>query len=140
MLTPAEIEIGDPGPGEVRVCQTIVGVNFVDIYHRIGLCSIPKFPTVLGFEGAGIVESVGDGVSRFQPGDRVAYAGMSLGAYAEVRILPEARLIRLPETITDRVAGSTMLRGLTAHMLLHSRRGLFLRYKSRIWGLLARSA
>ena len=74
---------------------------------------------MLGFEGAGTVDAIGDGVTSLHTGDRVAYTGMPMGAYAEIRVLPEARLIKLPEAITERVAGSTMLRGLTAHMLLH---------------------
>jgi len=80
---------------------------------------LAAMPAVLGFEGAGRVETVGPGVTTLRCGDRVAYTGMPLGAYAEIRNLPEARLIRLPDSISDRVAGSTMLRGLTAHMLLH---------------------
>ncbi|MEP7454438.1 quinone oxidoreductase [Phyllobacterium sp. SB3] len=118
VLTLQDRIIGDPEPGEVRIRQTIIGVNFVDIYFRKGLYPLPDLPVVLGLEGAGIVESTGKGV-RFKAGDRVAYTGMPLGGYAETRLLPEARLVRLPDNIPDRVAGSTMLRGLTAYMLLH---------------------
>jgi NADPH2:quinone reductase len=119
MLQPIDIDVPDPGPDEVRLRQTTMGVNFVDIYYRSGLYPVAALPTVLGFEGAGIVETVGRGVRRLRAGDRVAYTGMPLGAYAEIRVLPESRLIKLPDAISDRVAGSTMLRGLTAHMLLH---------------------
>jgi NADPH2:quinone reductase len=119
MLRPIDINVTDPGPDEVRLRQTVIGVNFVDIYYRSGLYPVVALPTVLGFEGAGIVEAVGSGVRRLRAGDRVAYTGMPLGAYAEIRVLPESRLIKLPDAISDRVAGSTMLRGLTAHMLLH---------------------
>jgi NADPH:quinone reductase len=115
---PLEIAIKDPGPGEVRIRQTIVGVNFVDIYFRSGLYPFPGSPQIVGVEGAGLVEAVGAGVTAFRPGDRIAYAGYPLGGYSEVRILPEARLIHLPDDISDRMAGSTMLRGITTHMLL----------------------
>lgn len=119
MLQSIDVPVTDPGPGEVRIRQTAIGVNFVDIYYRSGLYPITTLPAVLGFEGAGTVDAIGDGVTRLHTGDRVAYTGMPMGAYAEIRVLPEARLIKLPEAITERVAGSTMLRGLTAHMLLH---------------------
>ena len=119
MLQPIDVPVPDPGPSEVSIRQTVIGVNFVDIYYRSGLYPIAALPTVLGFEGAGTVDAIGDGVMRLHTGDRVAYTGMPMGAYAEIRVLPEARLIKLPEAITERVAGSTMLRGLTAHMLLH---------------------
>lgn len=119
VLQARNIEVSDPAPGEVQICQTVIGVNFVDIYYRSGLYPLAVMPAVLGFEGAGRVENVGPGVTTFRRGDRVAYMGTPLGAYVEVRNLPEARLIHLPESISDRVAGSTMLRGLTAHMLLH---------------------
>ena len=119
MLQSIDVPVPDPGPGEVRIRQTAIGVNFVDIYYRSGLYPITTLPAVLGFEGAGTVDAIGDGVTRLHTGDRVAYTGMPMGAYAEIRVLPEARLIKLPEAITERVAGSTMLRGLTAHMLLH---------------------
>ncbi len=119
VLQAREIEVDDPAPGEVQIRQTVIGVNFVDIYYRTGLYPVPGLPAVLGFEGAGRVERVGHGVTALRPGDRVAYIGTPLGAYAETRNLPEARLIRLPDSIPDRVAGSSMLRGLTAQMLLH---------------------
>lgn len=119
MLQPTEVAVAEPGHNEVRIRQTVIGVNFVDIYYRTGQHPLSEFPAVLGVEGAGTVEAVGAGVAGFGPGDRVAYAGLPLGGYAEVRILPESRLIRLPAAITDRVAGSSMIRGLTAHMLLH---------------------
>ncbi|MHC1548227.1 quinone oxidoreductase family protein [Phyllobacterium sp. K27] len=119
VLTAQERIIGEPGPGEVRIRQTIIGVNFVDIYFRKGQYPILDLPAVLGLEGAGIVESTGKGVTLVKTGDRVAYTGMPLGGYAEVRLLPETRLVEIPDNIPDRVAGSTMLRGLTAYMLLH---------------------
>lgn len=118
MLELADIAIQEPKPTEVQIRQSVAGVNFVDIYHRIGLYPLPPAPAVLGVEGAGVVVSIGSMVTRFKPGDRVAYAGFPLGGYAEVRVVPESRLVLLPDDISDRVAGSTMLRGLTAHMLL----------------------
>lgn len=119
VLHAVETDAPEPGPDEVRIRQSVVGVNFVDIYYRTGLYSLPQYPAVLGFEGAGVVEAVGPGVTSIAIGDRVAYHGMPLGAYAEVRTLPVGRVVKLPENVSERVAGSTMLRGLTAHMLLH---------------------
>lgn len=120
VLLPIRVKVQDPGPGEVRICQSTIGVNFVDIYHRTGLYPHEGLPAVLGFEGAGTVESVGLGVVSLKVGDRVAYHGMPMGAYAEARVLPESRLIKLPDGLSEHVMGGTMLRGLTAHMLLHS--------------------
>jgi NADPH2:quinone reductase len=117
-LQTIDVPLADPGPGEVRLRQSVIGVNFVDIYFRTGLYPVAGLPAVLGVEGAGTVEAVGDGVAELRPGDRVAYAGMPLGAYAECRTLPATRLVKLPEGVSERAAGSTMARGLTAHMLL----------------------
>jgi NADPH:quinone reductase len=119
VLQAREVALGAPAPGEVQIRQTVVGVNFLDIYLRSGLYPVPVMPAVLGIEGAGWVEAVGPGVTALRLGDRVAYAGMPLGGYAERRNLPEARLDHLPDAVSDRVAGSSMLRGLTAHMLLY---------------------
>lgn len=119
VLHAADINIAAPGPGEVRLRQSVIGVNFVDIYYRTGLYPLPRYPAVLGFEGAGVVDAVGPDVTSVSPGDRVAYHGMPLGAYTEIRLLPADRLVKLPDAVSERVAGSTMLRGLTAHMLLH---------------------
>lgn len=119
LLTPENVEATAPGAGEVRIRQSTIGVNFVDIYFRQGFYPMPAGQTVLGLEGAGTVEAIGPGVAELEVGDRVAYAGFPLGGYAAVRTLPASRLVRLPDGISERVAGSTMLRGLTAHMLLH---------------------
>lgn len=116
-LEVAEIAERPPGPGEVRVRQEAIGVNFIDIYQRIGLYPL-LLPAVLGVEGAGRVESVGEGVGGFAVGDRVAYAGAPVGAYATARSLPASRLVALPESIPSRLAAASMLKGLTAHMLL----------------------
>ncbi|MDK9708857.1 MAG: quinone oxidoreductase [Desulforhopalus sp.] len=109
---------GPPGPGEVRLVHEAIGLNFIDVYHRSGLYPLPALPATPGLEGAGLVEEVGDGVSDFQKGDRVAYAGVPPGAYAEVRCIPAHRLVKLPETITSRDAASIMLQGMTARYLL----------------------
>lgn len=113
-----DIEVASPGPHEVLVSQSIMGVNFVDTYFRSGLYPVTTLPAILGFEGAGVVVEVGKQVSQLRPGDRVAYTGGPLGAYAQSRLLPESRLVKLPEALSFEVAGSSMLRGLTAHMLL----------------------
>lgn len=117
-----EYDPGEPGPGEVRLVHEAIGLNFIDVYHRTGLYPVPALPAVPGLEGAGIVDKVGDGVMEFAPGDRVAYAGVPIGAYAEVRCMPAHRLVRLPDEIASRQAAAMMLRGMTARYLL---RGCF---------------
>jgi len=106
-----------PGPGEVRVRHTAVGLNYIDTYHRSGLYPLPM-PSGLGVEGAGVVQAVGEGVTEFAAGDRIAYAGGSAGAYAEVRNLPAAVLVKIPEGVDDRHAAAMMLQGMTAQFLL----------------------
>ena len=118
VLSLRHIDLPAPGPGEVRLRQAAMGVNFVDIYHRTGLYPVPELPAPLGVEGAGTVEAVGEDVAGLAPGDRVAYAGLPAGGYAEARNLPASRLIRLPEAIDCRTAAAAMLRGVAAHMLL----------------------
>lgn len=113
-----EINVGEPGPGEARVRHEAVGLNFIDVYHRTGLYPIPALPSGLGLEAAGVVEAVGKGVSEVAPGDRVAYAGGPVGAYAEMRLIPSHRLVKLPEAIDFRTAAAMMLQGLTAQYLL----------------------
>jgi NADPH:quinone reductase len=110
------VEVGDPGPGEARVRHHAIGLNFVDVYHRNGLYPLP-LPAVLGVEGAGVVEAVGPGVSHLAPGDRVAY-DRPPGAYAEARIAPADRLVRLPDAIGFEQAAALMLKGLTVQMLV----------------------
>jgi len=117
VLTWDELEIGDPGPGQVRLRQTAIGLNFIDAYHRSGLYALPQLPAVLGREAAGVVELVGRGVVGFRPGDRAAYA-LDAGAYAECRLIAADRLVPLPDDIDDRQAAGMMLKGLTAHYLL----------------------
>lgn len=109
---------GMPGPGEVRLVHEAIGLNFIDVYHRSGLYPLPALPAIPGLEGAGTVETVGEGVTEFRKGDRVAYAGVPPGAYAEVRCIPAHRLVRLPEAISIRQGAAMMLQGMTARYLL----------------------
>lgn len=109
---------GKPGHGEALVRHEAVGLNFIDVYHRTGLYPLPRLPHVPGMEGAGIVEQVGDGVKEVAVGDRVAYAGIPPGAYAQMRCIPAHRLVRIPESITSRQAAAMMLQGMTARYLL----------------------
>jgi NADPH2:quinone reductase len=113
---------GQPGPGEVRLRHEAVGLNFIDVYHRTGLYPLPSLPAVPGMEGSGTVEAVGDGVTEVAAGDRVAYAGLPPGAYAQLRRIPADRLVKLPESITTHQAAAMMLQGMTARYLL---RGCF---------------
>jgi NADPH:quinone reductase len=110
---------GRPGPGEALIRHEAVGLNFIDVYHRTGLYPLPSLPATPGMEGAGIVEAVGEGVTEVKVGDRVAYAGLPPGAYAQVRLIPAHRLVRLPESIPTRQAAGMMLRGMTARYLLY---------------------
>lgn len=110
-----EVTVGDPGPGEVRVRNTAIGLNYIDTYHRSGLYPMP-LPLTLGSEGAGVVEAVGPKVREFKVGDRVAYA-QPIGAYAEVLIRPVARLVKIPAGIKDETAAAMMLKGMTAWYL-----------------------
>ncbi|HET7753070.1 MAG TPA: quinone oxidoreductase [Anaeromyxobacteraceae bacterium] len=112
-----ELAVGDPGPGEARVRQTAIGVNFLDTYHRSGLYPVP-LPTGIGSEAAGVVEAVGSGVSVVRPGDRVAYAGGAPGAYTDTRLLPAERLVRIPDGISDQQAAAMMLKGMTVRYLI----------------------
>ncbi len=113
-----EVEVGDPGPGQLRVRHAAVGLNYIDVYHRTGLYPLPSLPWTLGMEGAGRVEAVGEGVTEFKAGDRVAYASPPVGAYAEVRLIPADRVVALPDAIDERTAAAMMLQGMTAQYLL----------------------
>ena len=117
-LSYEDVAVGDPGRNEVRIRQGAVGVNYIDVYHRTGLYPVEGFPAVLGMEGAGTVEAVGQDVTGVKVGDRVAYAAMPRGSYADARLMPADRVVRLPDTISDRQGAAMMLQGLTAHMLL----------------------
>lgn len=113
-----EIDVSEPGEGEVLLAQEAIGLNFIDVYHRTGLYPLPGLPWVLGMEGAGTVKTVGTGVSEVKEGDRVAYAGLPPGAYAEERLIPEHRLVVLPDSINFETAAAMMLQGLTAQYLI----------------------
>ena len=110
-----EVEVGDPGPGEVRVRNTAVGLNYIDTYQRSGLYPM-QLPMVLGSEGAGVIEKVGPKVKGFKAGDRVAYA-QPIGAYSEVLLRPVSRLVKVPAGIEDQTAAAMMLKGMTAWYL-----------------------
>ena len=119
VLEYVDVEVGEPGPGEARVRQHAIGVNFIDVYFRTGLYPQP-LPSGLGQEGAGVVEAVGEGVTHVKAGDRVAYAGRPNGAYSELRIMPADILLRLPDEIGFETAAAMMLQGLTVQYLLKS--------------------
>ena len=111
------MEPGDPGPGQALIRQDAAGLNFIDVYHRTGLYPVPAMPAIIGNEGAGVVEAVGEGVSEVAIGDRVAYC-MSLGSYTERRVIDAARLVRLPDEISAVQAAGMMLKGCTVQYLL----------------------
>jgi NADPH2:quinone reductase len=107
-----------PGPGQARVRHRAVGINYIDVYHRSGLYPLPAYPSGIGLEGSGVVEAVGEGVTDVRVGDRVAYAGGSVGAYAEARTLAVDRLVKLPDAIDDESAAAMMLKGMTVECLI----------------------
>ena len=111
-------EPGQPGPGQVLLAHEAVGLNFIDVYHRTGLYPVAELPFIPGLEGAGAVEAVGPGVTEVNVGDRVAYAGIPMGAYAEKRLIPAHRLVTLPEEISTIQAAAMMLQGMTARYLI----------------------
>ena len=112
-----DFDPGEPGQGQVRIGNSAIGLNFIDVYHRTGL-----YPAILpggiGLEACGVIEAVGPAVSEFSVGDRVAYGAAPLGAYSEVHVMPEHRLVRVPDEIDDRTAATLMLKGMTAWYLL----------------------
>lgn len=113
-----DVEVGDPGQGQVRIRHTAIGVNFVDIYQRSGLYPM-QLPQTGGNEGAGVVEAVGPGVTDLKVGDRVTYTGLA-GSYCEQRLVPADRMVKLPQGITEDQAASMLLKGLTVHYLIFS--------------------
>jgi NADPH:quinone reductase len=113
-----EVEVGDPAPGEVKIRQEAAGLNFIDVYHRTGLYK-QELPFTPGVEGAGVVESIGPGVTNVKVGDRVTYASQ-IGGYAEERLIAADRLVKLPRAISSEQAAAMMLQGLTARMLLRA--------------------
>jgi NADPH:quinone reductase len=111
-----DVNVGDPGPGEVRVRNHACGLNYIDVYFRSGLYPSPM-PSGLGLEGAGVVEAVGQGVTHVRKGDRVAYCSAPLGAYSQVRVMPAAGLVKLPKSVSFETAAAMMLKGLTVQYL-----------------------
>src|SRR2546430_2330200 len=116
-LVPTEVEQPAPGPGEVRLQVTAIGVNFIDVYHRTGLYPMP-LPLIPGAEGAGVVNAVGPGVETVRVGDRVASTELQ-GAYAEYAVVPADRVVPIPDGVSDEQAAAVLLQGLTAHYLVH---------------------
>ena len=113
-----DVEVGLPGPNEVRIKHEAVGLNYIDVYFRVGMYPQP-LPASLGMEGAGVVESVGPGVTHVKVGDRVAYAGRPPGAYSQVRVMPAETLVKLPDAISFEQGAAMMLQGLTVQYLLN---------------------
>ncbi|MGY8957901.1 MAG: quinone oxidoreductase family protein, partial [Alphaproteobacteria bacterium] len=115
-----DIDVGDPGPGQLRLRHTAIGFNFLDIMVRKGLYPVlPELPSVLGTEAAGVVEAVGEGVEGFSVGQRVAYASTFPGSYAEARLIPVEQVVALPDDVSDEAAAASMLKGMTAEYLIH---------------------
>jgi len=112
-----DVEVGDPGPGEVRIRHEACGINFIDVYHRTGAYAQP-LPAGIGMEGAGRIEAVGEGVTHLQVGDRAAYAGQPTGAYATARVMPARNIVQLPDAIDFETGAAMMLKGLTVQYLL----------------------
>ena len=110
---------GKPESGEVLLRHEAIGLNFIDVYNRTGLYPLPALPATPGMEGAGIVEDIGKGVTEVEAGERMAYAGLPPGAYAEVRRIPADRLVKLPLSISAQQGAAMMLKGMTARYLLH---------------------
>jgi NADPH2:quinone reductase len=110
------VAVGEPGPGEARVRHAAVGLNYIDTYHRSGLYKLP-LPSGIGLEASGVVEAVGPRVTDIAKGDRVAYCGGPPGSYAEVRVMPADKLVKLPDGVSDRSAATLMLKGLTVEYL-----------------------
>ena len=114
--------VPDPKLGEVRIRHTAIGLNYADTYHRAGISHpwpVPEEPVVIGFEGVGIVEGIGEGVTEFKTGDRVAYGIPPLGSYSEVRNYPTDKLLHLPMDLDDKEVAALLMKGMTAHYLLH---------------------
>jgi NADPH:quinone reductase len=113
-----DIEVGQPGPGQLKVQHTAIGVNYIDIYHRSGAYPLAAMPHGIGMEAAGVVEAVGAGVSGFKTGDRIAYSCPPPGSYCEKRLVEAAKMVKLPDAIPDRIGAAIMLQGMTARYLL----------------------
>ena len=112
-----EVQVGEPGPGEIRIRHKAIGLNFIDVYQRSGLYPL-TMPLQLGMEASGIVEAVGEGVTHLVPGDRAAYASAPPGSYCDVRVMPAKCVCKLPDAISFETGAAMMLKGLTAQYLL----------------------
>ena len=113
----ASFDLPPVGNGDVVIDQKAIGLNFIDVYHRNGLYPVADFPAIIGLEGAGIISQVGGDVGEFSPGDRVAYASPPMGAYADQRVMPANRIVKLPDSIAFDTAAAMMLQGLTVQYL-----------------------
>jgi NADPH2:quinone reductase len=112
-----DVQVGEPGPGQIRIRHKAIGLNFIDVYHRTGLYTLP-LPLQIGMEASGVVEAVGDGVTHLKPGDRAAYASQPPGSYCEARVMPAMNVCKLPDAIDFETGAAMMLKGLTAQYLL----------------------
>ena len=111
-------DVKDPGPGEIRIAHKAIGLNFIDVYQRTGLYPL-EMPHALGMEAAGIIDAVGEGVEHLSVGDRAAYAALPPGAYAEMRVMPAAQVVKLPDAVPFDIAAAVMLKGMTTQYLFH---------------------
>ncbi len=118
VLRVATVEVPDPGPGQALIRQTAAGVNYMDIYQRSGSYPL-QLPSGIGLEAAGVVEAVGPDVAGLAPGDRVAYGGGPIGAYAEYRLMPAARLVKVPDAVSDEQAAAVLMKGMTVEYLVN---------------------
>ena len=116
-LEMVDVNVGEPGPGQVRIRHHAIGLNFIDVYHRTGLYPL-QLPASIGMEGSGVIEAVGEGVTHLQVGDRAAYASEPPGSYCEVRVMPAQCVCKLPDGISFETGAAMMLKGLTAQYLL----------------------
>jgi len=112
-----DVQVGEPGPGQIRIRHKAIGLNFIDVYHRTGLYTLP-LPLQIGMEASGVVEAVGEGVTHLKPGDRAAYASQPPGSYCEERVMPAMNVCKLPDAIDFETGAAMMLKGLTAQYLL----------------------
>src|SRR5262249_23013624 len=117
VLTWEDIDVKAPGQGEALIRHAAVGLNYIDTYHRSGLYPL-SLPIIIGSEGAGVVEAIGPGVTEVAAGDRVAYGNAPLGSYSEKRLIPAGRLVKIPDGISDKLAASIMLKGMTTWYLV----------------------
>lgn len=112
-----DVQVGEPGPGQIRIRHKAIGLNFIDVYHRTGLYTLP-LPLQIGMEASGVVEAVGEGVTHLKAGDRAAYASQPPGSYCEARVMPAMNVCKLPDAIDFETGAAMMLKGLTAQYLL----------------------